>query len=238
MSFQSVFLSGLSGGNRDGVSGAGPAEPPAAVAALELACVVFYVAGDGWRSLAVLAAGALVTRAALVRLADAAAPHRRRTLVLACIWHIGVLAGFKYTAFFTGGAVSVGWAPLGLSFFTFQQLWLLKEVYDGSFQLPAQDGLVLYALFFPTVTSGPILRPEAFFPQLEGPRFLHPDWEDAAAGLDGIVRGMAKKVLLADASGRLGGQRLGRGGQSHGAGGLAGDSGVHLSAVPGLFRLL
>ena len=80
---------------------------PAAVAALELACVVFYVAGDGWRSLAVLAAGALVTRAALVRLADAAAPHRRRTLVLACIWHIGVLAGFKYTAFFTGGAVSV-----------------------------------------------------------------------------------------------------------------------------------
>lgn len=49
---------------------------PAAVAALELACVVFYVAGDGWRSLAVLAAGALVTRAALVRLADAAAPHR------------------------------------------------------------------------------------------------------------------------------------------------------------------
>lgn len=81
----------------------------------------------------------------------------RRTLVLACIWHIGVLAGFKYTAFFTGGAVSVGWAPLGLSFFTFQQLWLLKEVYDGSFQLPAQDGLVLYALFFPTVTSGPIL---------------------------------------------------------------------------------
>ena len=176
---------------------------PAAVAALELACVVFYVAGDGWRSLAVLAAGALVTRAALVRLADAAAPHRRRTLVLACIWHIGVLAGFKYTAFFTGGAVSVGWAPLGLSFFTFQQLWLLKEVYDGSFQLPAQDGLVLYALFFPTVTSGPILRPEAFFPQLEGPRFLHPNWEDAAAGLDGIVRGMAKKVLLADALGVL-----------------------------------
>lgn len=176
---------------------------PAAVAALELACVVFYVAGDGWRSLAVLAAGALVTRAALVRLADAAAPHRRRTLVLACIWHIGVLAVFKYTAFFTGGAVSVGWAPLGLSFFTFQQLWLLKEVYDGSFRLPAQDGLVLYALFFPTVTSGPILRPEAFFPQLEGPRFLHPDWEDAAAGLDGIVRGMAKKVLLADALGVL-----------------------------------
>ena len=160
---------------------------PAAVAALELACVVFYVAGDGWRSLAVLAAGALVTRAALVRLADAAAPHRRRTLVLACIWHIGVLAGFKYTAFFTGGAVSVGWAPLGLSFFTFQQLWLLKEVYAGSFQLPAQDGLVLYALFFPTVTSGPILRPEAFSRSWGGPgssiptgRMPRRDWTESS----------------------------------------------------------
>ena len=87
---------------------------------------------------------------------------RRRTLILACAYHIAVLAGFKYLGFFTGGAVDVGWAPLGLSFFTFQQLWLLKEVYTGEYVPAAGDSLPLYGLFFPTVTSGPILRPEGF----------------------------------------------------------------------------
>lgn len=87
----------------------------------------------------------------------------RRTMVLACVYHIAILVGFKYTEFLTGGAVEVGWAPLGLSFFTFQQLWLLKEVYTGEYVPAPGDSLLLYGLFFPTVTSGPILRPGNLF---------------------------------------------------------------------------
>ena len=34
-------------------------------------------------------------------------------MVLACVYHIAILVGFKYTEFLTGGAVEVGWAPLG-----------------------------------------------------------------------------------------------------------------------------
>ncbi len=94
---------------------------PSALMALELACLVFYLIGGGWKGLIVLAAGVAVTRAAALRLGPEA-PNRRRTLVLACVWHVGVLLVFKYTGFLTGGALSVGWAPLGLSFFTFQQL--------------------------------------------------------------------------------------------------------------------
>ena len=50
-------------------------------------------------------------------------------------------------------------APVGLSFFTFQQLWLLAEVYRGRFALGREErsGFLLYSLFFPTATSGPIL---------------------------------------------------------------------------------
>lgn len=82
-----------------------------ALMALELGCLVFYVLGGGWQGLIVLAAGVAVTRAAALRL-EAGAPHRRRTLALACIWHVGVLLVFKYTGFFTGGALDIGWAPL------------------------------------------------------------------------------------------------------------------------------
>ena len=173
-----------------------------ALMALELACLVFYLIGGGWRGLIVLAAGVAVTRAAALRLGPEA-PNRRRTLFLACAWHVGVLLVFKYTGFFTGGAVDIGWAPLGLSFFTFQQLWLLKELYTGQTGLKADAPLALFAFFFPTVTSGPILRPGAFFPQLEGEGFLRPDWSDAAAGVYAICCGTAKKVLLADSFGAV-----------------------------------
>lgn len=169
---------------------------------LGAASLAFYVAGGGWDAFSVLCAGTLVSILAVQRLwRENEECRRRRVLVLAVGYHIAVLLVFKYTGFFTGGRVSLDWVPLGLSFFTFQQLWLLKEVYTGQFRLRSGELLPLYTFFFPTVTSGPILRPGAFFPQLTGEKFLHPGWEDAAAGLYGICCGTVKKVLLADSFG-------------------------------------
>lgn len=171
---------------------------------LVLACLFFCLMGDGWRGTAVLAAG-LAVSAAAVRLltAPGKTASRRLCLVLAAAWHVGILAAFKYAGFLTGGAVSTGWAPLGLSFFTFQQLWLLKEAYTGGFRPAEGDSLLLYAFFFPTVVSGPILKPQAFFPQLRGERFLNPDGHDLAAGLYAVASGLGKKVLLADSLGTV-----------------------------------
>lgn len=137
-------------------------------ALLAAASAVFYLLGPGGPAvvlggLACLLLGIAVTAWALRHMGRAGA-DRRRTMALACCYHIAVLVGFKYTEFLTGGAVEVGWAPLGLSFFTFQQLWLLKEAYTGEYVPAPGDSLLLYGLFFPTVTSGPILRPGTFFP--------------------------------------------------------------------------
>lgn len=188
----------------------------AAADCLTLACLVFYIIGGGWAALLALALGLAVSVAAVRCLTTPeiciqaghdgpyayaharTASRRRLCLVLASAWHVGVLALFKYTGFFTGGRISLGWAPLGLSFFTFQQLWLLKEAYTGDFRPGPGDRLALYAFFFPTVVSGPILRPRNFFPQLHEQRFLNPDGRDLAAGFYAIASGMAKKVLLAD----------------------------------------
>lgn len=171
---------------------------------LLLASIVFYVVGAGLNGLVVLAVGMAVTALAVdYLLPERKAGARKRALWLACGWHIAVLLAFKYTGFFTGGAVTIGWSPLGLSFFTFQQLWLLKEVYTREFVPEDPRELALHALFFPSVTSGPILRPGAFFSQLRGEKFLRPDAQDVAAGLYAICCGTIKKVLLADPLGGI-----------------------------------
>ena len=169
-------------------------------AALTLFCLAFYVLGGGWAALVVLLAGAAVTVAAVRYLTSGGKPEkqRRAAAAVAIVWHVAVLLIFKYTGFFTGGAVDLGWAPLGLSFFTFQQIWCIKEVYTGAFRPESTGSFLLYDFFFPSVTSGPILKPENFFPQLREGRFLHPTWEDAAAGVYAIAVGTIKKVLLAD----------------------------------------
>ena len=169
-------------------------------AALTLFCLAFYVLGGGWAALLVLLAGAVVTVAAVRYLTSGGKTEkqRRAAAAVAIVWHVAVLLVFKYTGFFTGGAVGLGWAPLGLSFFTFQQIWCIKEVYTGAFRPESTGSFLLYDFFFPSVTSGPILKPENFFPQLTEGRFLHPTWEDAAAGVYAIAVGTIKKVLLAD----------------------------------------
>ena len=128
--------------------------------------------------------------------------HRRKSVLLAVVcYHIAVLGVFKYTGFFTGGAVRMPFVPLGISFFTFQQIWYLREVYAGTFsQVPTPAEYLTYSFFFPTVSSGPILKPENFFPQL---REASPLPQDTAAGLYAIGLGLAKKVLLADNLGVL-----------------------------------
>lgn len=177
------------------------------VLALDVCCAVFYLWGLGVHAaegFAVLAVGTAVSwTAARYLLPDRPGRRRRRVLAAAVAWHVGVLLVFKYTGFFTGEAVRIGWAPLGLSFFTFQQIWYLKELYTRQFRPDSLEGLGLYAFFFPTVSSGPIMRPGAFFPQLHGGNFLRPDWTDIAAGLYAVGFGMAKKVLLADALGAV-----------------------------------
>ena len=206
MSFQSLAFFGFLAAALAVCLTAGRRSPRAGAAMLAAASAVFYLLGPGgWTvvlgGVACLLAGICVTACAIRRMARSGG--RRRTMVLACVYHIAILVGFKYTEFLTGGAVEVGWAPLGLSFFTFQQLWLLKEVYTGEYVPAPGDSLLLYGLFFPTVTSGPILRPGIFFPQLREKGFLHPDWSDAAAGIYAICCGTIKKVLLADAFGTV-----------------------------------
>lgn len=210
MSFQSLgfllFFAAAAGcGCLLGRRFASPSRAGVRVWFLALCSFLFYVLpGVGAHPLAPMAPllGLVVTSFAVRRLRTI----RRRRLVfaLAVGWHIAVLLVFKYAGVLTGGRLVMPFVPLGISFFTFQQIWLLKELYDGAF-VPDEaggPGLFLYAFFFPSVTSGPILKPRDFFPQLPR-RALLADREDLAAGLYALSRGYAKKLLLADPLGSV-----------------------------------
>jgi len=132
---------------------------------------------------------------------------RRRSrawLALAVATDLGVLAYFKYANFLLDAARATGLdfptanilLPLGISFFTFEFIHYVVDVWRGD--PPVRDFVrfALFAAFFPTQIAGPIKRYQAFTHQLATyPRF---DPAMAADGLGLILRGLFKKVVLAD----------------------------------------
>ena len=93
----------------------------------------------------------------------------------------------------------LNWAiPVGISFFTFQALSYLWDVYYGKIQ--AERNFLDYALyvsFFPSIVSGPINKASLILPQLKSPRPYF-DYQKAVAGLKQMLWGMFMKVVVAD----------------------------------------
>lgn len=118
---------------------------------------------------------------------------------------------FKYYNFLndsiSAGLASVGlqfalpglnWAiPVGISFFTFQAVGYMLDVYHG--RVKAEKNLLDYMLFvsfFPQVTSGPISKAEEFLPQIKNPHKF--DYEQGKQGLKFLLWGMFIKLVIAD----------------------------------------
>lgn len=116
---------------------------------------------------------------------------------------LAVLAFFKYTGFalsltpLEGLFTPPAWlAPLGLSFATFQQIFWLRDCYDGEVGTDASPlDFACCLTFFATATCGPITRVGELAPQLRKPAPF--SWDDLSAGLYCFSLGLFKKVILA-----------------------------------------
>ncbi len=122
-------------------------------------------------------------------------------LTVVCLVH------FKYAAFLTelsngllGTASPVEQiaAPLGISFITFSAISYLADIYQGKATPGKLTDCALYLTFFPKVISGPIVLWRDFQGQLHTPAKTP---ELTTAGLNRIMTGFVKKVLLADVFG-------------------------------------
>lgn len=126
---------------------------------------------------------------------------KRVMLITAIVFSLGVLAVFKYAGFF---ASAVGaeltlkiLLPVGISFYTFQTLSYVIDVYRG--KIPPERHFGYYALFvcfFPQLVAGPIERPDKLLPQLKGERKLKKELFSEGSVL--LLRGCFKKTVIAD----------------------------------------
>jgi alginate O-acetyltransferase complex protein AlgI len=133
----------------------------------------------------------------------------RAWLALAVAVDLGMLGYFKYANFFIDTARDVGLdfataqilLPLGISFFTFEFIHYVVDVWRGSPPVRNFVQFALFAAFFPTQIAGPIKRYQAFVHQLQE----YPAFNLALAydGLFLILRGLFKKVILADSLARI-----------------------------------
>lgn len=141
--------------------------------------------------------------------------HRRVWLVLAVTINLCSLAGFKYAGFFVENlnalfglslAVPQLALPIGISFYTFQALSYTVDVWRG--EVPPQRSfakLLLYVSMFPQLIAGPIVRYADVAQQIDERSFSA---TDAYYGATRFCMGLAKKVLLADAAGKIATQIL------------------------------
>lgn len=142
-------------------------------------------------------------------------PWRRRMfLTMSIAGNLAVLAYFKYTVFALKSAQSMlAWLgfhvpdvelqillPLGISFYTFDEISYTVDVYRGRVK-PVPDLLTMAAFvsFFPQLVAGPLQRSWHLVPQIvKEPEF---DWLDIRIGVNLILWGLVKKVVLADTMG-------------------------------------
>ncbi len=139
------------------------------------------------------------------------AGSRRAMMILAVALNLGVLFYFKYFDFFLDTANHVLGTdfvlrgillPLGISFFTFQQISFIVDTYRGEVADCSLSEYALFVSFFPQLIAGPIVNHGEMLPQFQAFGKKKADWERIAGGLALFVLGLAKKVLLADTFGK------------------------------------
>lgn len=127
-------------------------------------------------------------------------------LIVSICFNLGMLFYFKYTDFFI--AISNDWfnthfnplnliLPIGISFFTFENLSYTIDVYRGQFE-PAKkfSDYLLFLSFFPKLMMGPIVRAHDFVPQINRPYIITET--DFSKGFYLIFSGLVKKLIISD----------------------------------------
>lgn len=131
---------------------------------------------------------------------------RKGLLLTSIIFNLGLLVYFKYTNFFitlSNDLFSTEFnmlnmiLPVGISFYTFENLSYTIDVYRKQFE-PAKrfSDYLLFLSFFPKLVMGPIVRAHDFIPQINKPYVLSET--GFAKGFYLIISGLFKKLVISD----------------------------------------
>ena len=182
------------------------------------ACLLWLVAASlfyyGWwdpRYL-ILVGGSMMfnyTLGSYIALANHQVSQRKaKTLAtVGVLANLALLGYYKYANFFLDnldGLVGQDWSlgeiilPIGISFFTFQQIAYLVDAYKGETKEYDFVQYALFVMFFPQLIAGPIVHHKEMLPQFARVHTYRPRWSNIAVGSTIFIIGLAKKLLLAD----------------------------------------
>ena len=131
--------------------------------------------------------------------------ERKIWMIIGVIFNLGLLGYFKYYDFFVENINTVFRAnftllhillPLGISFFTFQQLSFIIDSYNEKSMKYDFLSYCLFVTFFPQLIAGPIVLPNEMLPQFEDKRNKLINYENMNRGLYMFSIGLAKKVII------------------------------------------
>ena len=178
---------------------------------LTLASLAFYAWGEPKFVLVMIAS--ITVNWALGLWVDRArgAPKKAKgVLALMVAFNLGLLGVFKYLMFLMNSANAVFRLnltvpnivlPIGISFFTFQAMSYVIDVYRGKGKVQKSWlNVCLYISFFPQLIAGPIVRYQTIAAELENRR---ENWRDFSEGLRRFMLGLCKKAILANNLGLL-----------------------------------
>lgn len=137
---------------------------------------------------------------------DKAAQSKKRSFVtIAVIWNLGLLFAFKYLTFVLENVAFLMnrddmvlkiTLPIGISFFTFQILSYVLDVYYGNAKVQKKiRDVALYISMFPQLIAGPIVRYSVVAEEIN---HREETKENFVAGFSRFIVGLAKKVLIAN----------------------------------------
>ena len=175
---------------------------------LLLASYVFYAWWD-WRFLGLLFGMSLIAYLCgyAIGKSEEIRGKSKFWMIANIVVDVGVLAVFKYHNFFVGSFADLFGLqnsihslkivlPLGISFFTFQAIAYVVDVYKRKIEPTNFVDCLLYIGFFPKLLAGPIERPTNLIPQIQKPRVF--EYDLAVDGCRQMLWGLFKKVVIAD----------------------------------------
>ena len=133
-------------------------------------------------------------------------------LVLGVTLNLILLGYFKYANFFVDNINSFSGSalylktivlPLGISFFTFEQIAYLVDTYRGDSKKYSVWHYCTFVSFFPQLIAGPIAHHKEIIPQLEKGNIYKFNYENFSQGLTIFFIGLFKKVMIADKMGAV-----------------------------------
>ena len=182
---------------------------------LSASSLVFYGIWD-WRFCGLLMASALFNHFAALEIDKTPRVRRRKLFLIFVVFtNLIVLGAFKYLDFFVNSLndllFRLGYSevpyflelvlPIGISFYTFQALSYVVDVYRGEISASKDASeTVLFIVFFPQLIAGPIVRASSMIPQIRAKTAARTTPQKIAFGVAVVMitSGLFKKVVMAN----------------------------------------